>query len=220
MKFEKVDQIAYYLYRIAELSAKLGSRVAPFMTLDQMLETEPENADAIVVDLRARLSVLELSATEQVHGVDLEIKLFRRAMEKMGLRPADDFSGRMREGDIIAVYDDEYRQIFSSLEFFRFCNYDLFTFCSTPFYELYSRAEKYDRQIIAAMNRCLNGPKETRPFDVEPHILRETSGPDRGVFKIYPKLMTPVMHGETNEVIACAVTFYCKEMKMAPVPSE
>jgi hypothetical protein len=146
-----------------------------------------------------------------------DIPTFLRALEVYNLEPLDDVTRFFDEGDIIEIYDLEFKQLFRNLTFFKFCSYDSFTLYTKPFYELYSRPEHVNQQILKLFNYGVFNFKKTEKFAVEVHFLKETYQNNRKLFKIHPKWMSPLRDKTTLNIVAMVLTNRCEEHLEQPI---
>lgn len=218
MKAKNQVQFTNSLYEYASYANKFGGGVIPYHEESDILRLPADVQTQVHDILDQRLSIFRAVEIDKTVGpnLDTEKKLFREVLRSYSLQPVDGVEEYFQYGDIIEIYKRDMTQVYGNLQFMRFCSYDLFTLCTKPFYELYSRNTEINQQIQDCMQNCFSTGSSTQEFAVEPHFLREQHLNNKKVFKVHPKWISP-LRGANGEIEACVLTNFCVEYKIGTV---
>lgn len=99
-----------------------------------------------------------------------------------------DFLNLINDGDVIEIYALNHQQLFRSVEFFDFCDYDLETMTFVPWMYLFERSDSIQAKIFEVLNNVtqnkigiLSAPQIPR------HLLRENYNGMNFIFEYHMK---------------------------------
>jgi hypothetical protein len=124
-----------------------------------------------------------------------EERLLGHAGRRLGLIFSENLFDYIQSGDIIEIYNMEFKQIYRNLALFDICSYSLIELLSYEFYELYERSAQVNDFIIKGVHELLN-----RPFSLDPipldhiprHLMREKFSVEKVTSHIEFKWLFPI----------------------------
>jgi hypothetical protein len=133
-------------------------------------------------------------------SVEHEIKYLSLALRRYGLRTRDQDFDFLKDGDIIEVYNSDWIQLYRNFEFFRHCSYTLLDLICNEVYVLYERPQQIVESMIKFCTEVLANGRETVPYMVPVHILRERYLNARKAFRIQFKYVSPLIDASGKTV--------------------
>lgn len=121
----------------------------------------------------------------------------------------DEVMERIQPEDVIEILDQEGKQVFRSLNFFSLTSYELETFLSLPWNELFAR-EAYDHDVyFDFFIKCLTATDDVvYPLDfLPPHSVKETQSQGRLQGENQPMFCAPVFDIKTLQSVAVIHVF-------------
>jgi hypothetical protein len=118
---------------------------------------------------------------------------------RMKLKPLSDVFGHIRDGDIIEIYNQDSVQVFRSFSFFHLVSYTLAELFGNEWWELYSRPEQANLQMMALGEKILKSElRETVLAGVAPHVVQEVFSEGRKKASITEVLLSPLMTADKS----------------------
>lgn len=115
-----------------------------------------------------------------------EIKMFGFALKHFNLLFSSDFLDRIKNGNLIEIYDEDYIQRYRSYSFFGVCNYSILELSTYPWYELYERPSQITQALLGYAAELMEGKSSFISLEgkVPEHILQEKFTDERAAFMI------------------------------------
>jgi hypothetical protein len=191
----------------------LGKRMQRFCDLLQKYDIQatalsPTGVDKFVsLDFAQRDQIIRsfnnyariiFSAEEKGINLRDEVALLEHALPLLGLSASRDALQKVREGNVIEIYNPQYIQIFRNITFMEFCKYSLMDLICFEFYELYERSSYITDQLLEAGFEILNSQIDCIDFvqrGFPGHILRERFSGQTDHFYVVPKYLCPLYSG-------------------------
>lgn len=197
------------------ISSKISSDLVPYISMDQFHSLTPDqldNALNIVRIQKRRLAERRAS----IFDVDADREEFNVTLSDLKLLCVDDILQKFEGGDIIEIYDCNFRQMYHNWIFHYYCSYDLLTLVSEPIFSLYSRPEDINKKIVEQARHILEAADGPVRWDVPTHFLKEAKLKTPRVFKIDFQWACPV-RDPRGRAVALVSTNKCVPTEIALV---
>lgn len=162
----------------ADILNRYGASVVPFKSANDLEFSKlPHNLQALYLS-HFRKYVDVLYETHQA-GQDLNEAryLVTNMIQKIEMAPVDDILSKIKNSQIVEIYNSENIQIFRNLPFFKVCSYTLDEILSVPWWKLYRREDHVSREIFSCATQILRGEIESTivPQLSPRHVLEEVA---------------------------------------------
>lgn len=180
------------LCALAEKIQSFGFNKSAVLNPKDLLNINEETRESILQQVELEIKILDSVKGVSITEPEFEYRQLDSFLEHFNFRFYDDVNQFITCGDVVEVYDLNFKQIYRNLTFLDFCSYDLLTLHTVPLFELYSRAESVNKHLMEAIQIGLSA-KKTQAMRLEPHLLRETYLNNRKVFRLTPGIVSPVL---------------------------
>lgn len=142
----------------------------------------------------------DLIFSAEKNGVDLkdEEALVRFALPRLGLTASQGTMDKIKDGNVIEIYNAQNIQIFRNITFMEFCSYSLLDLITFEFYELYERSTHITAKLLDAGREVLGTAIDFLDFaekNVPQHTLREKFSDARDQYLVTMKYLCPLYSG-------------------------
>lgn len=117
--------------------------------------------------------LIDYSVTEKMDPIQ-DQQLTWYAMKCLNLRGPSDLFSMIDKDDCVEIYTTEGVQLYRNFHFFKYCSYSLEELMTYPFFELYSRPEWLQSEMLKAVELCFQTPEQVTPCKVPSHPCYET----------------------------------------------
>jgi len=124
--------------------------------------------------------------------------VLKRWLQNLKLSTLNEIYERIEDDNIVEVYNAQGVQVFRSIQFFYFCNYDLLDVETRAWNELYERHELINNRLFEIVYDLFASPNKVFNIDVPPHPMREVFSDFRQVFRIEHNCMAPVYNSDCS----------------------
>ena len=121
-------------------------------------------------------------------------------IRRIGWRPQSDVFSHVRPGDTIEIYDVDHVQIFRSFNMFRCISYSLDQLVTHEWYQLYSRPDGKQEEIMERFQRAISEKRTIVVSEGESHVVSERFSPRLKSAKYSTRLVSPLF--AENNVVA------------------
>ncbi len=185
----KIDTRALNLSE--DLTRKFVFELRKFCDLvnSQKRKIRSHSADSIArfeaksVDQKNRIveDFLAFAQPFQEHAVEKDLfksepELLKKIMFSLGAMIDSQAYYEITDGDIIEIYNADFKQVFRNLEFMYVCSYTLMDLLAHEPFELYERSQQINTYIFEAAGQLLNRGFNLSPISLEhipKHLIRE-----------------------------------------------
>lgn len=205
-----ITEIEGYFSRLGIHYTKPSSK-----TLQRLADMPLEDLKKVVE--RAELiwrSLMELpSAPSPKDGVSREVESLTRILKALNLRPVDDLTKLILDGDIIEIYDSSGYQLYHNLEWLQYSSYSLLDVMVYPFQELFERPSLVTQQLWEEGKEVYYADVPfTKKMEVPAHTIRERLSPEGRCFLVDFRYITPLLD-EDGQSKAVLVTQRAKRVE-------
>jgi hypothetical protein len=137
--------------------------------------------------------------------LETELKCLEGALTRFGLKPLDDISSYLTKGDVIEIYNKEGVQLYRNFEFFKNCSYSLMDVITNEWFILYERPQQSINAMFGQAALVVEQGKQTIPWVVPEHIMKERYLNAKRAFKIKCKYISPLTD-KTGKSVAVLTT--------------
>jgi len=208
---QAVETTPYILKAISEIElffSGLGIRYSKPSSgaFQRLAELPPEELAKVAerVELIWR-SLMELKNEPSAKdGVTREVESLKRILKALNLRPVDDLTNLIQDGDIVEIYDSSGYQLYHNLEWLQYSSYSLLDVMVYPFQELFERPTLVTQQLWEEGKEVYYADSPfTKQMEVPPHTIRERLSPEGRCFLIDFKYITPLLdeNGQSKAVL-------------------
>lgn len=128
-----------------------------------------------------------------------EVEMLKFALRKLSLLSDTNVFDEIENGDVIEIFDREYRQVYRSYSCFNLCNYSLIELTSYPFFELYERSSHVTKRLVEFCDAIINGSATYLSFSTLPeYVLRELKTQNPSSFSVREKFVSKLVCAQTG----------------------
>ena len=201
------EELESLLFDLQEVLSKRKVDFQPFTPGSQKIfKQKPYEMKAGVLHgTQAYLEILKTfinisETSEDFETVDEDIQLLEIALNRFNLKPPrDERFGFLKQGWVVEIYNREMIQIYRNFEFFRQCSYDLYSVLVNEWHVLYERNSQITNAIFKRVGYVLEQGKETIPFNIPDHTLKERYLDHNKIFFSSTKYLTPLFDKKTGK---------------------
>lgn len=180
------------LERLAELALHEGVILKPYQNADLPIFSQ------LPLELQEKLSqhlnhYTEIQSETYTENQKLDnLRSVWRTFSKFKLVAPDGFFTKVKDHDIVEIYDLSSFQLFRSFHFLNLCSYSLEEIFSTPWFELYQRDESATNECVQLLQGVLKEQLKGITECHFPHVVREIQSPLLLHNLISPRLACPL----------------------------
>jgi hypothetical protein len=146
------------LQAYSDLIGQTGLAIVPFHEgRESRFESlEPGVQTQLIADLELQVKILHAGLNEGIAPYD-DRRMAWWALRSFGFQPGSDTFEKIDFTDVIEIYNRDHKQIFRSLNFFRFLSYSLDEICTFQWWELYGRDADITARMIEVSQGLISG---------------------------------------------------------------
>lgn len=161
--------------------------------------------------LKRHLSYYESAEKEEIYPIQESQILWRILRAQNWSFPSDLFP-KLRDSDIIEIYNLDFIQYFANSTFMENCSYDLSDISAHTWPELFTRPQDYTNQVINKIDQVISNPvSKTVDFNIEPHTGEEIFSLERRKILINMGVIAPLFDF-TKKPVAFICTIKLKQI--------
>lgn len=132
--------------------------------------------------------------TARQRGINLKDtrKLLWSVLIDLNLRPCGDIMDKIRDDDLVEIYDSHFVQRFRNLLFFELCSYSVAEILIFDWPSLYRRPAEVTDELVEKFRQSFQESAKTKAFDSPPHLMWEVFSEEKRKFMIYDKYHSPI----------------------------
>ncbi|MCC6277203.1 MAG: hypothetical protein IT289_04730 [Oligoflexia bacterium] len=136
-----------------------------------------------------------------------------KMLSRLKMRPGPDLFDKLKNDDIIEIYDSNSVQIFRNLRFFEICSYSLLEVFTYELWELYRRDTDVTKALIDTVSKVFtNQTQGAVPAGVPDHVVEEIFSESKCRYYIRQKYISPLFDGAHKPVAVCGNFSVLKEI--------
>lgn len=180
---------------LCELLRIYGLNVKPYLDKNNLYFSElTEELQISQLNHFQRYVEVCQETKEQGHDLRETGHLVWNMLKKLELKSHVDVFSKLKETDIVEIYNSQNVQTFRNLNFFHICSYTLDELLSLPWWKLYHRDDLVSREIFAVGAGVFSGEIAGMVSPVSrPHILEEVASASKIKMVLNVKAMSPLV---------------------------
>jgi hypothetical protein len=197
------------LYKLEDRFQAIGYTVKAFGD-EKTSRINNFNEDQLIQiqhSIQSKLKLIERIIENDIPSESVEVVNY--GLEMLGLSLDNDTLNKIKETDVVEVYNSSFQQIFHNFVFMDFCNYTLDEVYTYEFWELYKRPEFINMKLAEAGNKIFSGKSKFENLQIPEHDLEEIWSPSRTKMKINQGFIAPLYNKE-KQVVAALTTLQAK----------
>lgn len=167
--------------------------------------------DLILRNLDTRVEIIRSAITQDI-SLDDNKGLFWVACRRFNLRPDNETIERIRDEDVMEIYNMDVVQTFSNFKFWNLCSYPIDQILTEEFYALFERPGTITEGIMSTFGKVLQSRKLS-DYQLPDHIVKELYSTKNYQFKVQNNFLAPLFDRADGSVAAVISTLKAERIE-------
>ncbi|MDB5036697.1 MAG: hypothetical protein JWQ35_225 [Bacteriovoracaceae bacterium] len=160
--------------------------------IQEFAQMSAEKQNKILFNFDSYLSHLRRAGAQRIQ-MNESRKLTWACLSHLNLRPCHDVFDKIKEDEVIEIYNRDHIQIFRNLRFFELCSYSVYDILVFDWPTLYYRNAKILEKVFEQTQKSFNSGSSTKSYENIPiHELTERFSDEKRSFSIEMGVHSPL----------------------------